>query len=180
MNRMAAIALLAFSAGIFAQTPQIKSGSAVYIEPMSGFETYLDAAFMKKHVPLVVVTDKHKAEYIIKSTVAHKDLSGGQPAVVVNNRNTAMGIGSASGDTPASRMQDAAQQGYAEGAAERRALGETSASISVIDAQSSQIVFAYAAGKMGTNQLRKTAEDCAKHLKKFIEKSEKSKKHSKK
>jgi hypothetical protein len=48
-----------------------------------GYETYLAAAFTKKHVPPIVVADKDKAEYIITSTVAHKDLSGGQPAVVV-------------------------------------------------------------------------------------------------
>ena len=59
--------------------------------------------------------------------------------------------------------------GYAAGAAQRRALGETSASIAILNPQTSQIVFAYSAGKMGTNQLQKTAEDCA-HLKESIEK----------
>jgi hypothetical protein len=51
------------------------------------------------------------------------------------------------------------------------ARGATSAGISVIDAHSSQIVFAYAVGKAGsTNQIQSTAEACAKHLKTFIEK----------
>jgi len=68
------------------------------------------------------------------------------------------------------------QRGYEEGAARKRALGETSASIAVIDAHSSQVVFAHAAGKTGTNQIQNTAEDCAKHLKEFIEKPEKPKK----
>ncbi|MHB1795209.1 MAG: hypothetical protein ACYCPO_09595 [Acidobacteriaceae bacterium] len=177
MKRLLAIALLTFSSIGFAQTPQIKGGSTVYIEPMGGYETYLAAAMVKKHVPLVVVADKEKAAYIITSTVAHNDLSGGQPMVVVNNNNTAAVVnGNVSGATPGSSVQNAMQRGYAAGAAERRALGETSASIAVIDAQSSKVVFAHAAGKMGTNQLQKTAEDCAKHLKKFIEKSEKSKK----
>jgi hypothetical protein len=41
--------------------------------------------------------------------------------------------------------------------------GSTSASISVIDAHSSQIVFAYAVGQAGnTNQIQSTAEACAK------------------
>jgi hypothetical protein len=31
---------------------------------MGGYETYLAAAFTKKHVPLIVVADKDKAEYI--------------------------------------------------------------------------------------------------------------------
>jgi hypothetical protein len=132
------------------------------------------AAFTKKAVPLIVVTDKSKAAFVITSTVAHKDLSGGQPTVVVNNSNTNATNGNATGGgTPGSRVSDAMQQGYAAGAAERRALGETSSSIAVVDSQSTQIVFAYAAGKMGTNQLQKTAEDCANHLKKFIEKPKK-------
>ena len=50
---------------------------------MGGYKTYLAAAFTKKHVPLIVVADKDKSKYIITSTIAHKDLSGGQPAVVV-------------------------------------------------------------------------------------------------
>jgi hypothetical protein len=44
----------------------------------------------------------------------------------------------------------------------------------VIDAHSSQIVFAYAVGKAGsTNQVQSAAEACAKHLKEFIEKVKK-------
>jgi fructose-bisphosphate aldolase class 1 len=46
----------------------------------------------------------------------------------------------------------------------------------VIDPQSWQIVFSYSAEKDEKNQLQKTAEDYAKHLKEFIEKSKKSKK----
>jgi hypothetical protein len=176
MNRIIALVLLTFSAIVFAQAPQIKSGATVYIEPMGGYETYLAAALTKKHVPLIVVADKDKAIYIITSTVAHKDLSGGQPTVVVNNSNTNVANGNATGDTPGASVSNAMQQGYAAGAAQRRALGETSASIAILNPQTSQIVFAYSAGKMGTKQLQNTAEDCAKHLKEFIEKSEKPKK----
>jgi hypothetical protein len=49
-------------------------------------------------------------------------------------------------------------------------------SISVRDPKTSQIVFAYSAGSYRSNQTEKTAEDCAKHLKEFIERSEKAKK----
>lgn len=172
MNRSLALLTLAAFTVCHAQAPQIKSGATVYIEPMGGYETYLAAALTKKHVPLIVVADRDKADYIITSTVAHKDLSG-QPAVVVNNTNTAVGIGSATGDTPGSRVQSSMQQSAANDLAAKRALGETSASIAVIDPRTSQIVFAYAAGKMGTNQIQKTAEECATHLKKFIEKPKK-------
>src|SRR5690349_21009468 len=39
----------------------------VYIEPQSGFETYLAAAISKKNVPVDVVEDKSKASYVLKS-----------------------------------------------------------------------------------------------------------------
>jgi len=170
MNRIPVFLVLASSAICFAQMPHIKSGAAVYIEPMDGYETYLAAAFTKKHVPLIVVADKAQAEYIITSSVAHKDLTGSQPAVVVNNTNTNVANGNANGDSAWNQGWEQGRERAAARAAERRALGETSASIAVLDARSSQIVFAYAAGKMGKNQLQKTAEDCAKNLTKFIEK----------
>jgi predicted RNA-binding protein with PIN domain len=75
------------------------------------------------------------------------------------------------------------ESGWAQGAesarerrARKEALGSTSVSIAVVDPRSSQIVFAYSAGKAGSNQFEKTAEACAKSLKEFIEKSEKQKK----
>jgi hypothetical protein len=62
-------------------------------------------------------------------------------------------------------------------AAARAARGATSASISIIDAHSSQIVLAYAVGKAGnTNQIQSAAEACTKHLKEFMEKSDNPKK----
>jgi hypothetical protein len=79
--------LLTFSTITLAQAPQLKSGSTVFIEPMGGYETYLAAAFVKRDVPLVVVTDKTKADFFITSTVSHKEQA--QPAVVINNRVSA-------------------------------------------------------------------------------------------
>jgi len=89
MKRVLTFVLLAFSVIAFAQAPQIKSGATVYIEPgevgvkereaapksEGGFETYLSAAFIKIGVPLVVVTDKNKAEYIIRSNVQQTEQS---------------------------------------------------------------------------------------------------------
>jgi hypothetical protein len=160
MNRMVAVTLLAFSASMFAQVPQLKSGSTIFIEPMDGYETYLAAAIAKKQVPLIVVADKDKADYVIRSTVSQRASTA--PAVVVNNTTNVNSSGYPGSGFP--------RAGY--GASQ----GSTSASISIIDVHSSQIVFAYSAGKMGTKQLQNTAEDCAKHLKEFIEKSNKPKK----
>ena len=160
MKWYAVLVFLAVSALALAQTAQIKSGSTVYIEPMDGYETYLAAAIAKKQVPLILVADKTKADYVITSTVSHR--TSPQPTVVINNTNGT----------------DGGNPGFQEGArnAQARAVarGSTSSSISVIDAHSSQIVFAYAVGKAGsTNQIQSTAEACAKHLKDFIEKGKK-------
>lgn len=151
MNRLVTILLLACPALCLAQTPQIKSGATIYIEPMDGYETYLSAAIVKKHVPLVIVADKDKSEFTITSSVSQRVPNA--PAIVINNTNGQNNSGPHSGyPTPGS-------------------FGSTNASISVIDNRSSQITFAYAVGKSrNTNQLQSTAEACAKHLKEFIEK----------
>jgi hypothetical protein len=144
-----------------AQSPQIKGGATVFIEPMGGYETYLAAAFAKKQVPLILVADKDKADYVVRSTVSHSRPA--QPAVVVNNTNNVNSSGN-----------DAFNSGFERAATANAARGATSASIAVIDAHSSQIVFAYAVGKAGsTNQIQSAAEACAKHLKEFIEKPKK-------
>ena len=158
MNRIIALVLLTFSAIVFAQAPQIKSGATVYIEPMGGYETYLAAAIAKKQVPLIVVADKDRADYIIRSTVTQTTPS--QPAVVVNNTNT-------NGSNVSNRGNGGS---YAAALAASRSV---SASIAVIDVRSSQIVFASSSDRGG---LMGTAETCAKHLKEFIKKSEKPKK----
>jgi hypothetical protein len=169
-NCLFALLILSCSISCFARRPQIKSGATVYIEPMGGYETYLVAAFTKKHVPLIVVADKDKAAYIITSTVALEDLSGSQPGAVVNNNDAANVNGIATSASPSNSFNAAAQQVSTDVGA-KRVLGETSASIAVFDA--SQILFAYSAEKVGTDQLQRTAEDCANHLKKFIEKPRK-------
>jgi hypothetical protein len=175
MNRFSTILLVAYSAVCLAQTPQIRSGSTVYIEPMNGYETYIAAAILKKHVPLVVVLDKEKAAYIIHSTINHIQPNQAQAGVVINNSNTIESSDNSKADT----FNRGFESGQAE-AARRRAykesLGYSTASIAVIDPKSSQIVFSYSATKDGKNQREKTAEDYAKHLKEFIEKSEKPKK----
>ncbi len=51
---------------------KIVAGSKVFIEKMDGFETYLAAAFAKKKVNLVPVTDKEQADYIISGNSEDK------------------------------------------------------------------------------------------------------------
>ncbi len=169
MYRLLAFLLLACPVVCFAQAQQIRSGSAVYIEPMGGYETYLAAALMKKHVPLIVVMDRTKADFVIASTVSRKEPA--QSGIVINNRASAT-VGNNNGNN------DAWDQGWnaGKGFPQRSSAARTDASISVMDPKTSQIIFAYSAGSYRPNQTEKTAEDCAKHLKEFIEKSEKQKK----
>lgn len=133
---------------------KIKKGSTVYVAPMHGYEAYIVAALQKEHVPLVVVTDRTKAQYVIDGVVDHKDLQGGS-AVTVNNTNA---VNTHQGSVALQRE------------AATRAFGETSTSLTLVDPQSSQIVFSYSTDEMGYGQLEHGAENFGKHLKKFIEK----------
>jgi hypothetical protein len=47
---------------------KIPSGSKVYVAPMGGFENYVVAGILKKKVPVVIVTDRSKADYEIKGS----------------------------------------------------------------------------------------------------------------
>jgi hypothetical protein len=53
-------------------TTRIVPGSKVYIDKMNGFENYLAAAFAKKKVQLVIVTDEAQADYVIGGTSEDK------------------------------------------------------------------------------------------------------------
>lgn len=47
---------------------QSKPQPTVYINQDGGFQTALSAAIFKKHVPITIVTDQSKAEYVLKAT----------------------------------------------------------------------------------------------------------------
>ncbi len=81
----------------FAQTPapapnpaltdvgrnQIRGGAAVFIEPMDGFDTSLSAALLKKKVPLLVVDDRSKADYVI-SGASHIENAGWAKTIFIS------------------------------------------------------------------------------------------------
>lgn len=165
MIRLAAVALLAFSASIFAQTTQLHSGSTVYIKPTGGYEQYLAAALQKKKVPVIIVTEQAKADFVILSTVSHESR---RPGIVINNRATTNAGVNNSGNGGWNSGTNAGL-GFPHGTVE----SHTAASISVVDPRTSQIIFAYSSGSYGLNQTETTAENFAKHFKKFIKKSEK-------
>ncbi len=50
----------------------VAPGSRVYIAPMGGFETYLAAAFQKKHVQVVPVASEEQSQYVLSGTSEEK------------------------------------------------------------------------------------------------------------
>ena len=54
------------------------AGAKIYLAPQGGFETYLAAAFTKKHVPVTIVGDADQADYVLEAApVEHKTESTG-------------------------------------------------------------------------------------------------------
>ncbi len=63
LNRIMLAATVSLAALAGAPTRSVAPGSKIYVEAADGFDTYLTAALEKKKVPVVVVTDKAKADY---------------------------------------------------------------------------------------------------------------------
>lgn len=55
----------------FAEDRAVPAGSKVFIQAEDGFDTYLDAAIRAKHVPLIVVNTKEKADYSLEGVSDH-------------------------------------------------------------------------------------------------------------
>jgi hypothetical protein len=49
-------------------TPTIPAGSKIFVAPGDGFDTFLAAALSNKKVPVTVVADKEKADYILEAS----------------------------------------------------------------------------------------------------------------
>src|SRR5690349_5977375 len=49
----------------------------IYIQPQDGFESYISAAMVKKHVPAVVTQDKSEAQFVLTGLVEAKEESSG-------------------------------------------------------------------------------------------------------
>ena len=68
--------LIATEPGTLISNEKIPMGSRVYVSAMSnGFENYIIAGLQKKQVPVIVVTNRDKADYEI-SGVAQSDAAG--------------------------------------------------------------------------------------------------------
>lgn len=111
----------------------------IYIQPQQGFETYISAAFTKKHVPAVVVSDPKDANFVLSATpVDVKAESTGSKVARCLFVNC---IG----------ME-----------------GQQSVSVQLVDTQKNFSVWAYTVHKKA-NGYQSSAEAIAKHLKEFLE-----------
>jgi len=50
------------------QAAVVSANSKLYIDVMDGFDSYLSAAILAKHIPVTVVRDRDKADYLVTGT----------------------------------------------------------------------------------------------------------------
>ena len=116
------------------------SGPKIYIAPQNGFESYLAGAFTKKSVPAQIVQTEDAADYILS------------PAPVEQKPESTGG--------KIARCLFA----YCAGIE-----GSQTASVTLIDAKTKAVVWAYNVKKNGSSNFQSSAEACAKHLKHWLE-----------
>ena len=114
----------------------------IYVEPQQGFETYLAAAISKKNVPVDVVMDETKANYVLKAA-----------PVEIKTESTGGKI---------ARCLFA----YCAGIEDKG-----NVSVQLIQTSSSKVMWAYSVNKQkgGSKNSQAMAEAVAKHLKEFVE-----------
>src|SRR6266550_1477663 len=68
---------------------KIPRNSKVYIAPMDGFEVYLAAAFRKKEVPLIIVTQRDNADFMISGSHEKKNAGWAKTIFLGDARDSA-------------------------------------------------------------------------------------------
>jgi len=68
---------------------RIPKNSKVFIAPMDGFEIYLAAAFRKKEVPLIIVTEPDYADFAISGTHEKKNAGWAKTIFLGDARSSA-------------------------------------------------------------------------------------------
>jgi hypothetical protein len=113
----------------------------IYIVPQEGFEIYISAAFVKKHVPVIVTTDPEQADFHLKSLVMTKDESTGSK---IARCLFAYCIG-----------MD----------------GSQTATVQLVRFSTKEVVWAYNVNKSSSKAFQSSAEAVAKHIKRHLEKN---------
>lgn len=111
----------------------------IYIEPQNGFESYLSAAIVKKHVPAVVTTNKDETAFVLTSAVISREESTGSKVA----RCLFL---------------------YCAGAE-----GTQTATVQLVNSKTQEVAWAYNVRKASASAYQSTAEAVAKHLKEFLE-----------
>lgn len=112
----------------------------VFIEAQDGFEVYLEAAIIKKQVPVTIVTDEHAANFVLKS------------APVVSKEESGAG--------------KIARCAFAYCAGIN---GTQTVSVQLVNPGTTSVVWAYSVRKGGASNYQSSAEAVAKHLKGYLE-----------
>jgi len=136
MRYLPAIVILLSTVGLASSQT---ASPRIYVEPQDGFESYLSAAIVKKHVPAVVTQDKENATFVLTSAVIAKEESAGSKVA---------------------RCLFA----YCIGID-----GTQTATVQLVNAKTKEVAWAYNVRKGSARAYQSTAEAAAKHLKKFLE-----------
>jgi hypothetical protein len=115
----------------------------VYIDAKDGFDTYISAAITKKNVPVDVVTDQTKANYVLKTA-----------PIEIKQESTRGKV---------ARCLFASCAGIED---------KGNVSVQLIETSSSKMMWAYSVNKQrgGSKNMQSMAEAVAKHFKEFLEK----------
>ena len=62
---------------LFALPTWAQWGPKIFIQPQEGFDSYISAAIIKKHVPAIVTQNKDDAQFVLTSAVQSKEESAG-------------------------------------------------------------------------------------------------------
>lgn len=83
------LACLVLAVGGRSQTKNVKiqSGSKIYVAPMGGFENYVIAGIVNKKVPVVLVTEREKADYEIRGS-AETEKAGWAKMLFMGSQNS--------------------------------------------------------------------------------------------
>lgn len=134
------IALFGITQCASAQAPAHGGSPRIYIEAQNGFESYISAAIVKKHVPAVVTKNKDEATFVLTSAVEGKEESSGSKVA----RCLFL---------------------YCAGIQ-----GTQTATVQLVNAQTQDVAWAYNVHKGSASAYQSTSEAIAKHLKEFLEK----------
>ena len=125
---------------VSAQAPANGGSPRIYVEPQNGFESYISAAIVKKHVPAVVTKNKDEATFVLTSAVEGKEESSGSKVA----RCLFL---------------------YCAGIQ-----GTQTATVQLVSAKTQDVAWAYNVHKGSASAYQSTSEAIAKHLKEFLEK----------